>query len=180
MKKLIMLVLAGILLTGGAMTAYALPSPGSPGVISPEGGKDKDGNEVDVEIVDLPPEDLPDEEKDLIGKVEVVVPGDKEGPFEIVINVPGADDSLVVYQKKDGVWETVGSTIREDGMVVVLLDGSVPLAFYMDPKTAVFDGTSDARSPKTGMRVFDIWSVLLLLAAAGMTLTYTKPEKKIR
>ncbi|MGL5434742.1 MAG: hypothetical protein ACRDBO_04980 [Lachnospiraceae bacterium] len=167
-KRILSVMFTVLLLALSTTTVWALPSPSSPGVVQPEDGKDNNGDSIEVIIEEVPKDEYPgdiENGKNPIDIIEVIVPEGSEGPYEIVVNIPGATSDLVAYQYIDGEWVPLAIVVNGDN-VTFIIDRSVPIAFY---------GGDRFSSPKTGEGDFMRYmTAIMLLSATGMIFTYKR------
>lgn len=193
MKKIMALLVAGVLTCSVGLTAFAASSPSTPstnttvtGSSTVEGIKvwDKilvDGKEVSssVSIVEANAEVVKAAEAEAVTAVganavvlKVVDVNFSEGFKTITIsfslkNVKANDKIVALHQKADGSWETITPDKVEDGKVTVTFNSLSPVAFVTGEAAAV-------KSPKTGDMTVPFVAIIAVIALAGSALVSKK------
>ena len=192
MKKIMALLVAGVLTCSVGLTAFAASSPSTPstnttvtGSSTVEGIKvwDKilvDGKEVSssVSIVEANAEVVKAAEAEAVTAVganavvlKVVDVNFSEGFKTITIsfslkNVKANDKIVALHQKADGSWETITPDKVEDGKVTVTFTSLSPVAFVT--------GDVAVKSPKTGDMTVPFVAIIAVVALAGSALVSKK------
>lgn len=197
MKKVVAILLAGVLTLGASMTAFAAPSPSASATDTAITATASTGEKVVVsqnyateaeqtaaaDIKADPTAKLTEvvgaeEAKDMsfVSVQDVTVEGYKGGPITITFNVPGvtASSKVIVLHYVNGAWQKEAPTAGK-GTITVTFSSLSPVAIYVDKDTAANAGTTDSSkggSPKTGEApVMAMVVVVVALAAAGMTVS---------
>lgn len=187
MKKVVALILAGVLTLGASMTAFATPSPS--GNIT---GTTSDGQKVTVsqnyatseeekaaaDLKAAPAATLEsvvgaEEAKDmnLAAVFDASVENYQGGQITITFTVPGvtASSKVIVLHYTGGKWQKEAPTMGA-GTVTVTFQSLSPVAIYVD-STASAAGKTGV-SPKTGSApVMPIVAVVAVIAVAGMAVS---------
>ena len=197
MKKVVALLLAGVLTLGASVTAFAAPSPTADTNYSKVTATSDAGevvvsssyeNEEDAaaaeELAAAPAEVLAevvgtDEAQDmtLSALFDVQVEGYTSGPVTISFKVPGvtADSTVYVLHYVNGAWQKENTTLGA-GTVTVTFSSLSPVAIYVDKASAAgttgsASGTT-ATSPKTGEApVAAVAAIIACAAIAGMAVS---------
>ena len=184
MKKVVALLLAGVLTLGASMTAFAAPSPSGNtsnatitatsdqgNVIVSQDYKTEAEKKAAQDLAAAPIDTLTsvvgaDEAKDmsLVSVMDVSIQGTVTFPVTITFNVPGVTTSskVTVLHYVNGQWQ------KES-----------PVAIYVDKTTAANAGntTSNGKAPKTGEApVMGVVAAVAAMAALGMAVTVRRKE----
>lgn len=200
MKKVVALLLAGVLTLGASMTAFAAPSPSGNtsnatitatsdqgNVIVSQNYKTEAEKKAAQDLAAAPIDTLTsvvgaDEAKDmsLVSVMDVSIQGTVTFPVTITFNVPGVTTSskVVVLHYLNGQWHKENPTLGK-GTVTVTFNSLSPVAIYVDKTTAANAGntTSNGKAPKTGEApVMGVVAAVAAMAALGMAVTVRRKE----
>lgn len=200
MKKVVALLLAGVLTLGASMTAFAAPSPSGNtsnatitatsdqgNVIVSQNYKTEAEKKAAQDLAAAPIDTLTsvvgaDEAKDmsLVSVMDVSIQGTVTFPVTITFNVPGVTTSskVTVLHYVNGQWQKENPTLGK-GTVKVTFNSLSPVAIYVDKTTAANAGntTSNGKAPKTGEApVMGVVAAVAVMAALGMAVTVRRKE----
>ena len=200
MKKVVALLLAGVLTLGASMTAFAAPSPSGNtsnatitatsdqgNVIISQDYKTEAEKKAAQDLAAAPIDTLTsvvgaDEAKDmsLVSVMDVSIQGTDTFPVTITFNVPGVTTSskVTVLHYVNGQWQKENPTLGK-GTVKVTFNSLSPVAIYVDKTTAANAGntTSNGKAPKTGEApVMGVVAAVAAMAALGMAVTVRRKE----
>ena len=200
MKKVVALLLAGVLTLGASMTAFAAPSPSASAsnatitatsdkgnVIVSQDYKTDAEKKAAQDLAAAPADTLTsvvgaDEAKDmsLVSVMDVTIKGEVTFPATVTFNVPGvtASSKVIVLHYVNGQWQKENPTLG-NGTVKVTFNSLSPVAIYVDKATAANAGstTSNGKAPKTGEApVMGVVVAIAAMAAVGMAVTARRKE----
>lgn len=199
MKKVVALLLAGVLTLGASMTAFAAPSPSANAskatvtatadkgtVVISQNYKSEADKAAANALAAAPADTLTsvvgaEEAKNmsLVSVMDVTLEG-ASLPATITFNVPGvtASSKVVVLHYINGQWTKEAATLG-NGTVAVKFTSLSPVAIYVDNATAANAGStaSNGKAPKTGEApVMGVVVAIAAMAAVGMAVTARRKE----
>ena len=192
MKKVVAILLAGVLTLGAAMTAFAAPSQtGSANNAGVTATSDKGTVIVSQEYTTTEDKAAAEalaaepaatlvqivgteaaKDMSLTAVMDVRVEGYVSGPITITFKVPGVTTASTVYvlHYVNGAWQKEAATLG-NGTVTVTFSSLSPVAIYVDKTTAAAanQGTTGTKSPQTGEApVMAVSLAVAFCAIAGM------------
>lgn len=196
MKKLVAILLAGVLTIGGAVTAFAAPSPtaqqGTGKIATYTAANLEEGDKVITKnsFEDAAEQAAADAIKaDPAAKAqEAGIPADVaakltvnsvfdltlqsgkdyNGTATVTFNVPGvtADSTAYVLHWENGKWVNVTSSKGNGTITATFANGFSPVAILVDASTLKTNASSTGSSPKTGEAPY--MAVMFAVAAAAV------------